>query len=117
MDLKRIIREELANIIESNVIRPKFGGGGGPRRPMSPFQRVLDELDRTIINSLNSEGPDMDDDEVVKLEELQDIIHKLQSGSREICGPRQVSSPTENERDELRRFNQYMKLQDEEDDV
>ncbi len=117
MNIKKIIREELSRVMEGDVIHAKFGSPSAPaEKPMSAFQRTLDEVDKLLTDALNEEGPNMDDEDVVKLEKVMQMIHDLQSGGRPVRGPKRVGSATGRERAELSRFQQYMKDYDKESD-
>jgi hypothetical protein len=117
INFKRIIREELSRVLEGDVVHVKFGGGGSPtEKPMSAFHRILGEVDKLLTDALNEEGPDMDDEDVVKLEKVMHMVHDLQSGNRPVRGPKRVGAATGREREELSRFNQYMRDSDEESD-
>jgi hypothetical protein len=117
MNIKKIVREELSRVLEGEVIHAKFGGSTAPaEKPMSAFQRVLDDVDKLLTDALNEEGPDMDDDDVVKLERIMQMVHDMQSGGRPVKGPKRVGAATGREREELARFKSYMRDRDEEVD-
>jgi len=123
--IRRIIAEELERIMEGEVIRPDFGGGKPPPEPgPSPFEQALTSIGNVVSEIIDAAGDDMDDDEVSKLEELLDMIDDMQSEAAHVDDTEgefeedeedeepYSGAPTSSERDELRRFKDWMKLQD-----
>ena len=111
--IKRIIREELARIIEGEVIRAQFGGAPKAKeRPQSDYQVALGKIMSLIEEIVNDGGVEMEDDEVVALTDLLDQVTELHDeaagdpdGDEEELPFSRGSS--DRERDELSRFNKY----------
>jgi hypothetical protein len=76
INIKRIIREEMQRIIETNVVYPKFGGGPAPREE-SELQQVLKKVKDMLEDILNDEGQSMEDATVVVLNDLFDHVEEL----------------------------------------
>ena len=111
--IKRIIREELARIIEGEVIHAQFGGEPKAKeRPQSDYQVALGKIMSLIEEIVNDGGVEMEDDEVVALTDLLDQVTELHDeaagdpdGDEEELPFSRGSS--DRERDELSRFNKY----------
>ena len=101
MNIKSVIKEELARLIEGDVVRPRFGGGS-----QSPFLRILIELEDLLTGSLDAEESNMREEEVAKLENLLQMIHDLQSGGRPPRGGGRAPAATDKERAEVARMLQ-----------
>jgi hypothetical protein len=76
INIKRIIREEIQRIIETNVVYPKFGGGPPPREE-SELQQVLKKFKDMLEEMLNDEGQSMEDATVVVLNGLFNHVEEL----------------------------------------
>ena len=111
--IKRIIREELARIIEGEVIHAQFGGEPKAKeRPQSDYQVALGKVMALLEEIVNDGGTEMEDDEVVALTDLLDQVTELHDeaagdpdGDEEELPFSRGSS--DRERDELSRFNKY----------
>lgn len=115
VNIKRIIREELARISEAEVFYPKFGGGPKPRE-QSDLQRALGKIKSMIEDMINDEGSEMDDDAVVALTQLLDHVEELHdkaAGDPEEEDERPFGgAATDRERSELDRFKSFMRDRD-----
>jgi hypothetical protein len=113
--IKRIIREELARMIEGEVIHAQFGGAPKPRE-QSDLQRALGKIKSMIEDMINDEGSEMDDDAVVALTGLLDHVEELHDEAA--GGPEEEDeSPfgggaSSRERSELEGFKSFMRDQD-----
>jgi len=118
--IKRIIREELARIIEGEVVHAKFGGE--PRmkeRPQSDYQVALGKIMSLLEEIVNDGGAEMEDDEVVALTDLLDQVTELHD---EAAGDPDDDEEEEElpfsrgssdrERDELVGFKSFMRDRD-----
>lgn len=113
VNVKRIIREELARILEGDVVHVKFGGAQKTKeREQSNYQRALGKIVSTLEEIINDEGTDMEDDQIVELTKLLDHVTEMQDAAAgepdeedEMPFGRRSSG---RERDELARFNKYV---------
>ena len=117
--IKKIIREELARMIEGEVIHAKFGGAPKPRE-QSDLQRALGKIKSMIEDMINNEGSDMDDDAVVALTGLLDHVEELHDAAA--GGPEEEDekpfgrTASGRERSELERFKSFMRDRDSDSD-
>lgn len=118
--IKRIIREELARIIEGEVIHAKFGGEPKVKeRPQSDYQVALGKIMSLLEEIVNDGGNEMEDDEVVALTDLLDQVTELHD---EAAGDPDDDEEEEElpfsrgssdrERDELVGFKSFMRDRD-----
>ena len=111
--IKRIIREELARIIEGEVIHAQFGGEPKVKeRPQSDYQVALGKIMSLIEEIVNDGGTEMEDDEVVALTDLLDQVTELHDEAAGDPDEDEEELPfsrgsSDRERDELSRFNKY----------
>ena len=111
--IKRIIREELARIIEGEVIHAKFGGEPKVKeRPQSDYQVALGKIMSLLEEIVNDGGAEMEDDEVVALTDLLDQVTDLHDEAAGDPDEDEEELPfsrgsSDRERDELSRFNKY----------
>ena len=111
--IKRIIREELARIIEGEVIHAQFGGEPKVKeRPQSDYQVALGKIMSLIEEIVNDGGVEMEDDEVVALTDLLDQVTELHDEAAGDPDEDEEELPfsrgsSDRERDELSRFNKY----------
>jgi len=115
INIKRIIREELARISEGEVIHTQFGGGPKPRE-QSDLQRALGKIKSMIEDMINDEGSEMDDDAVVTLAGLLDHVEELHdkaAGDPDEQDEKPFGgAATDRERSELDRFKSFMRDRD-----
>jgi len=117
VNVKRIIREELARILEGDVVHVKFGGAQKTKeREKSNYQRALGKVVSMLEEIINGEGADMEDDQIVELTKLLDHVTGMQDDA--------AGEPDEEdempfggrasgrERDELSNFKKYMSDRD-----
>jgi len=118
--IKRIIREELARIIEGEVIHAQFGGEPKMKeRPQSDYQVALGKIMSLLEEIVNDGGAEMEDDEVVALTDLLDQVTELHD---EAAGDPDEDEEEEElpfsrgssdrERDELVGFKSFMRDRD-----
>lgn len=111
--IKRIIREELARIIEGEVVHAKFGGEPKVKeRPQSDYQVALGKVMALLEEIVNDGGTEMEDDEVVALTDLLDQVTELHDEAAGDPDEDEEELPfsrgsSDRERDELSRFNKY----------
>ena len=83
MNIKRIIKEELSNILEGDVIRPKFGGrdedGDDSKKSSRLYLDILEKVGSTLIGFIDSMSDEMGESEVANLNDLLDKIEDMQS--------------------------------------
>lgn len=115
INIKKIIREELARISEGEVIHAKFGGEPKPRE-QSDLQRALGKIKSMIEDMINDEGSEMDDDAVVALTGLLDHVEELHdkaAGDPDEEDEKPFGgSATDREKSELDRFKSFMRDRD-----
>lgn len=112
--IKRIIREEVARMIEGEVIHAKFGGTPKPRE-QSDLQRALGKIKSMIEDMINDEGSEMEDDTVVALTGLLDHVEELHdkaAGEPDDNERPFGGRPAEHERSELENFKSFMRDRD-----
>ena len=84
MNIKRIIKEELSNILEGDVIRPKFGGrvddedGDDGKKSSRHYLDILEKVGSTLIGFIDSMSDEMGESEVANLNDLLDKIEDMQ---------------------------------------
>jgi len=118
--IKRIIREELARIIEGEVIHAKFGGEPKVKeRPQSDYQVALGKIMSLLEEIVNDGGNEMEDDEVVALTDLLDQVTELHDeaagdpdGDEEEEELPFSRGSSDRERDELVGFKSFMRDRD-----
>jgi len=114
--IRRIIAEELVRIMEGEVIRPDFGSAQRQPEPEpSVFEQALISISNVISEVIEAASDDLNDDEMSKLDALLDMVEDMQSefaNDVQDEDERAVGPASSAERDELRRFKDWMKLQD-----
>lgn len=114
--MRRIIAEELERIMEGEVVRPDFGGRKSPPEPKpTVFEQALMSIGNVISEVIDTVGDDLSDEEMSKLDALLDMVEDMQGEAADDAhdkDPRDAGPVTSAERDELRRFKDWMKLQD-----
>jgi hypothetical protein len=127
-NIKRVIREELARIseTETKVFYPDFGGGrrggagGGGSRGPSDLERALEMVKDAIEEIIEDEAPGMDSNANDMLHELLDYVDELYD--KAVGGPRKgeekpYGAPaTDRERRELGRFKLFARDRDDNGD-
>jgi len=118
--IKRIIREELARIIEGEVIHAQFGGEPKMKeRPQSDYQVALGKIMSLLEEIVNDGGAEMEDNEVVALTDLLDQVTELHDeaagdpdGDEEEEELPFSRGSSDRERDELVGFKSFMRDRD-----